>query len=113
MFNLSHKYAIDRPFIKFDYIRYTPPPLNLVNGENNQIVIDIPRQDTALSLKDSYLEFDFSVTHRAGAHDRYVDNDHIGLVKLGPVALFSKYRLTSSSGKEIEEIDNAHVISLI
>ena len=63
-------------------------------------------------MKDNYLELDFSVTPRAGAHDRYVDNDHIRLVKLGPIAFFNKYRLTSSSVKEIEEIDKAHVICL-
>ena len=64
-------------------------------------------------MKDSYLELDFSVTLRAGAHNRYVDNDQIRLVNLGPIALFIKNRLTSSSGKEIEEIDNAHVICLM
>ena len=85
----------------------------MVNGENNQIFIDIPREDSAISLKDSYLEIDFSVTHRTGAHDRYIDDDHIRLVNLGPIALFNKYRLTSSSGKEIEELDNAHVICLM
>ena len=35
------------------------------------------------------------------------------LVNIGPIASFKKYRLTSSSGKEIEEIDNAHVICLM
>ena len=112
MFNLSQKHIVDRPILKCDYIRYTPPSLNLVNGENNQIFIDIPREDSAISLKDSYLELDFNVTHRAGAHARYINGDHIRLVNLGPVALFNKYRLSSSSGKEIEEIDNAHVICL-
>ena len=36
-------------------------------------------------MKDSYLELDFNVTHRAGAHARYADGDHIKLVKLGPI----------------------------
>ena len=70
MFNLSQKYAVDRPTLKCDVIRYTPPPLNLVNGENNQIFILIPREDSAISLIDSCLELDFSVTHRAGALNR-------------------------------------------
>ena len=64
-------------------------------------------------MKDSYLESDFIVTHRAGARKRYVDGDHIRLVNLGPIALFNKYRLASSSHKEIEEMDNAHVICLM
>ena len=64
-------------------------------------------------MKGSYLEIDFNVTHRAGAHDRYGDGDHINLVNLGPIASFNKYRLTGSSGKEKEEIDNANVICLM
>ena len=111
MFNLSH--ALDRPILKCDYIRYSPPSLNLVNGENNQFFIDIPRGDSTISLKHSYLELDFNVTCRAGAHARYADGDHIRLVNSGPTALFIKYRLTSSSGKESEEIVNAHVICLM
>ena len=64
-------------------------------------------------MKGSYLELDFSVPHRAGAHARFADGDQIRLVNLGPIILFNKFRLTSSSGKEIEEIDNALVICLM
>ena len=77
-----------------------PQSLNLVYGENNQILFDIRREDSAISLKDSYLELDFNVTHRAAVHIRYVDSDHIRVVNLGPIAMFNKYGLTSSSGKE-------------
>ena len=113
MFNLPHKFAFDRPIFKSDYITSTPPSLNVVNAENNQVFIDKPREDSAISLKDSYLELDFSVTHRASAHGRCADGSHIKLVNLGRIALFNKYRLTSSSGKEKEEIDNAHVFRLM
>ena len=71
---------------------------------------DISREDSAISSKDSYLEIYFNVTHRIGAH---ADGDHIRLVNLRPIALFNKYRLTSSNGKEIEEVDNAHVFCLL
>ena len=70
MFNSSQKYVLDRPIRKGDCFRYTPLSLNLVNGENFQSFIDIPREDSAYSLKDSFLEIDFNVTHRAGAHAR-------------------------------------------
>ena len=53
MSNFSQKSAVDRPILKCDCIRYTPPSLNLVNGENNQVFIDIPREGSAISLKDS------------------------------------------------------------
>ena len=100
MFNISEEHAVDRPILKCDYIRYTPLSLNLRNGKNNQIFIDIARRKSAISWKDKYLELDFNVTHRAGAHIRYIDNDCIRLVNLGPIALFIKYRLTRSSGKK-------------
>ena len=77
MFNLSQKIAVDGPILKCDYIRYTPPSFNRVNGENIQVFIDIPKVEIANSLIDSNLELDFSVTHRAGAHAPYADGDHI------------------------------------
>ena len=100
MLNLPQNYAIDRPIIKCDSLRHTPPSLKIVNGENNQIFTDIPRQESSIALKDSYLELGFNVTHGAGALARYADDDHIGFVNLSPIALFNKYRLTSSRGKE-------------
>ena len=54
MFNLSQKYAADRSIIKCDYIRCTPFSLNLGNGENRQIFMDIFRKDSAISLKDTW-----------------------------------------------------------
>ena len=113
MFNISQKHAVVRPILKCDFIRYTPPSLNFVNGENNQFFIDKPKEEKAISLRDSYHELHFNVTHRAGGHARYVDDDHQGLVNLGPTAFFNQNRLTSSSGKEIEDINNAHVFCLL
>ena len=63
-------------------------------------------------MKDSYFELNFIVTYRAGAHALYLDGNHITLVNLSQFALFIKYRLTSSSGKEIKQIDDAHDIGL-
>ena len=70
MFNISQKHAADKPILKCDHIRDTPLSLNLVNGENIEIFIDLPIVDSAISLKDSYLELYFNVNHRAGAHGR-------------------------------------------
>ena len=50
------------------------------------------------------------MTHEVRNLARYADDDDIRLVNLIPFALFIKYRLTGSSGKEIGGIDNAHVI---
>ena len=35
------------------------------------------------------------------------------LVNLGPIALFSNYKVTTSSGKHLENIDHAHIVSLM
>ena len=35
------------------------------------------------------------------------------LVNLGPVALFSNFRVTTSSGKHLEDISHAHIVSLM
>ena len=62
-------------------------------------------------MLNSYLELNFDVIH-AGTNDRYVDGNNIRLVNLGPIALFSNYKLTKSSGKHLENIDHAHIVSL-
>ena len=32
-FHLSHWYTVDRPILKCDYIRYTPPSLKALTGD--------------------------------------------------------------------------------
>ena len=41
------------------------------------------------------------------------DGNDIRLVNLGPFALFSNYKLTTSSGKHLENIDHAHIVSIM
>ena len=80
MFNASPKHAVDRPILKVDYIRYSPPSLNLVNGKTSDIFIDFLREDSVFSLKDCYLELDFNVIYGADAHAHYADDDHVRLL---------------------------------
>ena len=49
----------------------------------------------------------------ATTNNRYVDGNDIRLATLGPVALFSKYKLTTSSGKHLEDVSHAHIVSLM
>ena len=63
-------------------------------------------------MLNSYLELNFDVLHAAD-NNRYVDANDIRLVNLGPIALFSNYKLTTSSGKHLEEISHAHIVSLM
>ena len=112
MFKLSEKYEIDRRIQKCDYIRYSPSEISTINTPNSQIYTKIPREDSVISLLNSYLELNFDVL-QAATGNRYADANDIRLVNLGPIALFSNYRLTTSSGKHLEEISHAPIVSLI
>ena len=54
----------------------------------------------------------YDVLH-AATNNRYVDGNDLVLVNLGPIALFKIYKLATSSGKHIEEINHAHVVWLM
>ena len=98
MFKLSDKYEINRDILKCDYIRYSPSEISTINTANSQVSINIPREGGVISLLNSYLELNFDVL-QAVTNNRYVDNNDIRLVNLGPIAFFSNYKLTTSSGK--------------
>ena len=112
MFKLSENYSVNRDILICDYIRYSPSEISTINTANSQVYIDIPREDSVISLLNSYLEINFDVVH-AATSNRYVDGNDIRLVNMGPVALFSNYKLTTSSGKHLENIDHAHIVSLM
>ena len=112
MFKLSEKYSVNRDILKCDYIRYSPSEISTINTANSQVYINIPREDSVISLLNSYLELNFDVL-RADNSNRYLDGNVMRLVNLGPIALFSNYKLTTSSGKHLENIDHAHIVSLM
>ena len=112
MFKLSEKYSVNRDILKCDYIRYSPSEISTKNTANSQVFINIPREDSVISLLNSYLELNFDVL-RADNSNRYLDGNDMRLVNLGPIALFSNYKLTTSSGKHLENIDEAHIVSLM
>ena len=112
MFKLSEKYSINRDISKCDYTRYSPSEISTKNTLNSQVYINIPREDSVISLLNSYLVLNFDVLH-AATNNRYVDGNDTRLVNLGPIALFSNYKLTTSSGKHLEKIDHAHIVSVM
>ena len=112
MFKLSEKCSINRDISKCDYIRYSPSEMSTINTPNSKVYINIPRENSVISLLNNYLELNFDVLH-AAANNRYVDGNDIKLVNLGPIALFSNYKLTTSSGKHLENIDHAHIVCLM
>ena len=112
MFKLSENYEIDRRILKCDYIRYSPAEISTTNTANSQTYINIPREDSLISLLNSYVELNFDVL-KADTNGRYANTDHIRLTNLGTIALFSVYKLVTASNKHLEEITHAHFVSLI
>ena len=112
MFKLSEKYQIDKRIRKCDYIRYSPTEVSTINTPNSQIYNKIPRGDSVIKLKSSPLRLNFDVLHAATSNRYKVGND-IRLVNLEPIALFSFYKLATSSGKHVEEINHAHIVCLL
>ena len=59
-------------------------------------------------MLSSYLEINFEDIREAD-NSRYANGNGIQLVIIGPIALFSKFKLTTSSEKHLEDISQAHV----
>ena len=59
-----------------------------MNTDKSQIYINIPRENSVISLLNSYLDLNFDVLHTAN-NNRYVDCNETRLVSLGPIAFFS------------------------
>ena len=109
---LSENYEVDRRILKCDYISFSPAETSTIKTANTQIYIIIPREDSVISLLNSYLDLNFEVIKEAD-DSRYGNGNDIRLVNLGPIALFSNFKLTTSSGKHLEDISHAHIVSLM
>ena len=79
---------------------------------NNFTLIYQEKIPLYLPLKDSYLEKEIDAL-RGNQNERFLAADKKRLANLGPIILFSDYKLSSSSGKEIEQIDQAHIACLL
>ena len=112
MFKLNENYEVDRRILKCDYIRYSPAETSTINTPNSQTFINIPREGSVISLLNSYFDLDFEVIKKAD-NSRYGIGNDIRLFNLGPIALFSSFKLTTSSGKHLEDISHAHQVSLM
>ena len=112
MIRLNEIFEVDRRNLKCDYIRYIPAETSTINTINSQIYFNIPREDSVICLLSSYLDLNFEVIKRAD-NSRYDNGDDIRLVNLGPIAFFHSLKLTSSSGKHLEDISRSHIVSLI
>ena len=61
---------------------------------------------------NSYLDLSFEVIKKVD-NSRYANNNVIRLVNLGSFALFSSFKLTTISGKHLEDIRHAHLNCLM
>ena len=111
MFKLKENYEVDRKILNCDYIRYSPAETSTINTPNSQIYINIPREDSVISLLNSYLDLNFEVIKKVD-DSRYGNGNDIRLVNLAPIGLFSNFKLATSSGKHLEDISHAHLVSL-
>ena len=98
--------------LKCDFIRHSPSQTSTIITANSQTYIMIPREDSVNSALNSFLHLCFDVLHNA-TNNRYVDSDDLRLVDLGPIALFSFYKLTTSSGKHLEGNNHALIVPLM
>ena len=112
MFKLNENYEVDRRILKCDYIRYSPAETSTINTPNSHIYSNIPREDSFVTLLNSYLDLNFEVIKKAD-DSGYANGNDVKLVNLGPNALFRNFKLTTSSGKDLEDISHAHVVSLM
>ena len=100
MFNVNEIYESDRRVVKYDSITYSPAQTCTINTPNSQIYINMNRGGSFFSLLTNYLDLNFEVIKRADAF-RYANDNDIQLVKLAHTALFCIYKLTTSSGKQL------------
>ena len=112
MFKLNERYQVHRKILKCDCTRYSPSKISTINTAKSQIYINIPREDSLISLLKSYLGLIFDALH-AATNTRYVDNNDIFLINLAAIALFNNLKLTTSSGKHLETIDHTHIVSFM
>ena len=112
MFKQNEKTEAKRCFLKCDCMRFSPAEISTINTVNSQKYIEITRENSVISLLFSYLDLNFDVL-QAATGNRYADSNDMKLVILGPIGLFSIYKLTASWRKHREDISHAHIISVL
>ena len=110
-FSLKSKYTLEKPDHKIDFIKYSPSSLATINNNISNISVSLPREDAYICLQNSYISVEFEVLKIDDTRFNY--GNEISLVNFGPVALFSDAKLTTSSGKHLEKVDNLHPICLL
>ena len=66
---MNENYEVNRNNLKCDFLRYSPSEIITKNTANSQIHINIPREDTYISLLNGYLELNFEVIKKKITQD--------------------------------------------
>ena len=111
MFSLKSKYTLEKFFQKIDFIKYSPSSLATINNNHSNTSISLPREDAYICLQNSNISLEFEVL--SNDDTRFNDGDEINLVNFGPVPLFTEAKVTTSSGKQLEKVNNLHPICLM
>ena len=111
MFSLKSEYNLEKPIHKIDFMKYSPSSLATIKNTNSNISISLPREDAYICLQLCYISLDFEVLKETNT--RYADGDQISIVNFGPFVIFKEAKVTTSSGKHLEKVDNLHPISLL
>ena len=61
MFQLNEKCVVDGSILKRNFFRYSPAETYTIKSPNSQIYIKKPREDSVISLINSYLDLKFEV----------------------------------------------------
>ena len=112
MFKPKQIYEVDRSILKYDYIRCSPAETPTINTPITQIKLNIPREDSVISSLNRYFDLNSEGIKKAD-NARFANGIDIRLVNLGLIALFSKFKLTTSSGKHLKDISHAYLVSLM
>ena len=107
----KNKFALHKPIQKLIFTRYSPKSLATVNNNYPNRFISLLREDPYICQQNFYFGLEFRELKIDNT--RYANNDQISLVIFGPVALFSEAKLTTASGKHLENVENLHTISLL
>ena len=112
MFRLNENYEVYRRILKCDFIRSSPAETSTINAPNSQKYINISRRDSIIGLVKIYLDLNFQVMIKAD-NSRYANGNDIKLVNRAPIALFVNFKLTTSSGRHLEDISHAYLVPLM
>ena len=107
MFKLNGSYEIVGRNLKCDYIRYSPAETSKKSNTNIETYLIIPRENSVFPLINSYNDRKLNLAKKLIFPDMQM------VIKLGPTALFSYNKLSTSSGDYLEKISHSHIVLLL